>query len=147
MTEAAKLLRIGRPALSTFLSGRSALSIDLARRIESVFGEPAAELLRMQTEYDAGSWRAAPKIAAIGPYVPLLGRIRQEQIEAWASKIQARAASSSTSNPIPFHWLRARTSRFPGERGFTITWIRRTCFGKRGLPMGTEGTVLLGIRM
>lgn len=91
VTEAAKLLKIGRPALSTFLSGRSALSSEMARRIESVFGESAIKLLGMQSEYDAGAWRDGPKIAAIGPYVPLLGRIRQEQIEAWSSQIQARA--------------------------------------------------------
>ena len=91
VTEAAKLLRIGRPALSTLLSGRSALSSEMARRIESVFGEPAIKLLRMQSEYDVGAWPGNPKIAAIGPYVPLLGRIRQEQIEAWSSRIQARS--------------------------------------------------------
>lgn len=91
VTEAAKLMKIGRPALSTFLSGRSALSIEMARRIESVFGESAIKLLDMQSQYDAGAWRDDPKIAAIGPYVPLLGRIRQEQIEAWSSKLEARA--------------------------------------------------------
>ena len=94
VTKAAKLLRIGRPALSTFLGGRSALSSDLAWRIEAAFGESAAKLLGMQAEYDAGAWRDSPRLAAIGPYLPLLGRVHGEQIEKWAARIQARARLS-----------------------------------------------------
>lgn len=91
VTAAARALKIGRPALSRFLSGKAALSRELAHRIEKVFGVSAERLLRLQGTYDAGAAREDPKIASVGPYIAILGRIRQEAIEVWASEIKARA--------------------------------------------------------
>jgi addiction module HigA family antidote len=44
VTEAAKVLGVGRPALSNFLNGNAALSSDMAARIERAFGIPAQKL-------------------------------------------------------------------------------------------------------
>ena len=66
------------------------MSPRMAQRIQAAFGESSEKLLRLQAEYDAGARREDPKMAAIGPYLPLLGRIRQERIEEWASSIKAR---------------------------------------------------------
>lgn len=49
---AARVLRIGRPALSNVLNGKAALSIPLATRIEEYFKYDREALLNMQFEYD-----------------------------------------------------------------------------------------------
>jgi addiction module HigA family antidote len=51
VTEVARVLRIGRPALSALLNGRSAVSADMAIRFEKAFGISAGLLLRMQAQY------------------------------------------------------------------------------------------------
>lgn len=52
VTEAAAALGITRPALSAFLNERSALSPDMALRIEKAFGVSMDTLMRMQNSYD-----------------------------------------------------------------------------------------------
>lgn len=52
VTEAAKALGVTRPALSSFLNGRSSLSPDMALRIEKAFGVSMDTLMRMQNSYD-----------------------------------------------------------------------------------------------
>src|SRR6266404_6069216 len=49
IANAAKMLRIGRPALSFVLNGRADLSIELAYNIERVFRYDALDLLLRQT--------------------------------------------------------------------------------------------------
>ena len=49
---AAKVLGVSRPALSTFLNGRSDLSGIMALRIEKAFGVKMDTLMRMQASYD-----------------------------------------------------------------------------------------------
>ena len=51
VTEAARALGIGRPALSALLNGRSAISADMAIRFEKAFGINAGLLLRMQAQF------------------------------------------------------------------------------------------------
>jgi addiction module HigA family antidote len=46
--DAAKRLGIGRPALSNFLNGKSALSPEMAFRLEKAFGADRKQLLDMQ---------------------------------------------------------------------------------------------------
>ena len=94
VTAAAKLLRIGRPALSTFLNGNASLSPSLAQRIEAAFGTPAETLLQMQAAYDAAPGAVGTLDAEIGAYVPPFLSIGHRQIESWASAIQARAQLS-----------------------------------------------------
>ena len=48
ITSAAMKLGVGRPCLSSFVSGRTSLSIDLARRLEKIFGIEVDQYLIQQ---------------------------------------------------------------------------------------------------
>ncbi len=52
VTAAAKLLGVDKSTLSKLLNEKSALSAEMALRIEKVFGVQMDTLLRMQTRYD-----------------------------------------------------------------------------------------------
>ena len=53
VTRAAEILGVRRATLSDLLNGHAALSPEMARRIEKVFGVGMDMLLRMQAWYDA----------------------------------------------------------------------------------------------
>lgn len=57
VTAASAVLGITRTALSTFLNERSALSPEMALRIEKAFGVPMETLMRMQNSYDIAQVR------------------------------------------------------------------------------------------
>jgi plasmid maintenance system antidote protein VapI len=57
VTDVAKALVIGRPALSNVLNGNAALSIPLALKIEAVFGLKARALLVAQLDQNIGAAR------------------------------------------------------------------------------------------
>ena len=52
VTDAAKRLGVGRPALSNLLNGNSSLSPDMAVRLEKAFGADRTQLLDRQAEFD-----------------------------------------------------------------------------------------------
>ena len=83
--QSAEILGVGRPALSTFLNGKAALSLDMALRLEKSFDANAQELLNMQIEYDKhqvviGSRDRPPK-----SYVPPFLQPKAKDIEKWAA--------------------------------------------------------------
>jgi addiction module HigA family antidote len=91
VTGAAKLLGVGRPALSNFLNGNSALSGDMAARMERAFGIPAQQLLDIQASYDAARAKTKGAPANTKAYVPPFLQIRANEIETWVtSNIGAR---------------------------------------------------------
>ena len=57
VTKAAEVLGVTRPALSALLNGHSALSPDMALRIEKAFGPKMDTLLRMQTACEIAETR------------------------------------------------------------------------------------------
>ena len=57
VTAASAVLGVTRTALSTFLNERSALSPEMALRIEKAFGVPMETLMRMQNSYDIAQAR------------------------------------------------------------------------------------------
>ncbi|WP_417610643.1 HigA family addiction module antitoxin [Parasphingorhabdus sp.] len=57
VTDAAKILGVGRPALSTLLNGKASLSPEMALRVEKAFGVKMDTLLRMQARFDAAQMR------------------------------------------------------------------------------------------
>ncbi len=57
VTDAAKVLRVTRPALSRMLNGRSALTSEMALRIEKAFGPKMDHLMRMQLAHDLAQVR------------------------------------------------------------------------------------------
>jgi antitoxin HigA-1 len=52
VTDAAKVLRVSRPALSSLLNGKANLSGEMALRIEKAFGPKMDTLIRIQAAYD-----------------------------------------------------------------------------------------------
>lgn len=66
----AKVLGVSRPALSTFLNGRSDLSGMMALRIEKAFGVKMDTLMRMQSSYDIARTREREGELDIEPYRP-----------------------------------------------------------------------------
>lgn len=61
VTSAASALHVSRPALSSLLNGRAALSGDMALRIEKAFGVKMDTLMRMQAAYDIAQTRKREK--------------------------------------------------------------------------------------
>jgi len=57
VTDAAKILGVGRPVLSTLLNGKASLSPEMVLRVEKAFGMKMDTLLRMQARYDADQMR------------------------------------------------------------------------------------------
>jgi len=70
VTEAAKLLGVGRPALSQLLNEKSSLSAEMALRVEKAFGTKMDTLLRMQARYDAWHMRSRAADIKVQRYVP-----------------------------------------------------------------------------
>src|SRR5436853_243803 len=58
VTEAARRLKVGRPALSNLLNGNARLSRDMALKLEGEFGADANLLIRRQAELEAQSEEA-----------------------------------------------------------------------------------------
>ncbi len=52
VSSAAKILKVGRQALSAMVNGRADLSLEMALRIEKAFGVNADLLAKMQLAYD-----------------------------------------------------------------------------------------------
>ena len=61
VTDAAKALRVSRPALSSLLNSTSGLSGDMALRIEKASGVKMDTLMRMQSSYDIAQTRKREK--------------------------------------------------------------------------------------
>ena len=68
VTATAKVLGVGRPALSQLFNGRSSLSPEMALRFEKAFGVTMDTLLRMQARYDAWNMRAKAAGIKVAPY-------------------------------------------------------------------------------
>ena len=69
VTGAAKVLHVGRQALSALLNERVALSRDMALRVEKAFGPKMEHLMRMQLAYDLAQARREEKSIAVKRYV------------------------------------------------------------------------------
>jgi antitoxin HigA-1 len=57
VTATAVALRVSRPALSSLLNGKAALSGNMALRIEKAFGVKMDTLMHMQSSYDIAQTR------------------------------------------------------------------------------------------
>src|SRR5438105_6580534 len=70
VTEAARVLSVSRPTLSTLLNENSGLSMDMALRIEKAFGLKMDTLLRMQNAYDIAQARKRAGEIKVKRYAP-----------------------------------------------------------------------------
>ncbi|MFM7344101.1 MAG: HigA family addiction module antitoxin [Tagaea sp.] len=153
VTAAAELIGISRPGVSNFLNGRVSATDNIAARIERVFGLPAADLLRMQAEYDAALTSPTMASDQTKAYVPPFLGIRASEIENWASNnISARTRLSVFLRTlVNSTGLALERVDFPGnddaERpgwdGFTETsagtpWIPK---GKAGWEFGVNAKI------
>jgi len=69
-TEAAKILGVSRPTLSTLLNAKADLSGDMALRFEKAFGVDMDTLMRMQNSYDIARTRTREKKIRVTRYRP-----------------------------------------------------------------------------
>ena len=70
VTDAAKVLGVSRPTLSSLLNGKADLSGDMAVRFEKAFGVDLVPLLRMQNSYDIAQTRKRAKTIHVQRYRP-----------------------------------------------------------------------------
>jgi addiction module HigA family antidote len=70
VSKAAEILRVRRATLSDLLHGKSALTAEMALRIEKAFGPDMNHLLRMQLAYDVAQTRQRARGISIKRYVP-----------------------------------------------------------------------------
>lgn len=80
---AAKLVGVGRPALSNFVNGNAAATAEMASRIEVAFGVPAQILLDMQAAHDAVAAKNKGAPTAAKRYVVPLLSMKANDIECW----------------------------------------------------------------
>lgn len=74
ITDAAKVLGVGRPALSNLLNMKASLSPEMALRVEKAFGVKMDTLLRMQTRFDAFNMRKREMEIRVEQYLPARGQ-------------------------------------------------------------------------
>ena len=70
VTEAARVLRVSRPTLSSLLNARADLSGEMALRFEKAFGIDMDTLMRMQNSYDIARTRGREKKIRVDRYQP-----------------------------------------------------------------------------
>ena len=70
VTEAAKILKVSRPTLSTLLNANSSLSGEMALRFEKAFGLSMETLMRMQNSYDIAQTRLREKEIQVQRFKP-----------------------------------------------------------------------------
>ena len=91
VTDAAKQLGVGRPALSNLLNGRAALSPAMALRLEKAFGADRQDLLDRQARSDRDRNGEIDRSVAVQAHVPSFLTITARQISDWAAdNIHAR---------------------------------------------------------
>ncbi len=70
VTEAAKIVRVSRPTLSSLLNGKAGLSGDMALRFEKAFGLDMETLMRMQNSFDIAQMRRRARAIRVDRYHP-----------------------------------------------------------------------------
>ena len=90
VTEAARRMGVGRPALSNFLNGKAALSPAMAVRLERTFGADRDALLDLQTRFDAREAPAGRRTITAATYAPSVLAVKAREIRDWAGRIESR---------------------------------------------------------
>jgi addiction module HigA family antidote len=141
--EAAKILKVGRPALSNLLNGNSSLSPDMAYRVQDAFGFDAKELLDQQMKYDDVMFKEEASKRAVLRYVPEFMQIRANDLASWGGTVNAR-----TRLPVLVRKLVSSTAKdlksfnFPGyDLGEAPGWDGTTEALSESVyvPMGKSG--------
>jgi addiction module HigA family antidote len=69
VTEAAKVLGVGRQALSSLLNEKTALTTKMGLRVEKAFGPKMEHLMRMQLAFDLAQARTTDRGVRVERYV------------------------------------------------------------------------------
>jgi len=69
VTEASKVLGVGRQALSSLLNGKAALTSEMGLRVEKAFGPKLEHLMRMQLAFDLAQARKMEHGVRVKRYV------------------------------------------------------------------------------
>ena len=75
VTQAAKILGVGRQALSSLLNGKAALTSEMGLRVEKAFGPKMEHLMRMQLAFDLVQARKMEDGIRVRQYVVKRGGI------------------------------------------------------------------------
>ena len=75
VTDAAKVLGVSRPTLSSLLNGKADLSGGMALRIEKAFAVKMDTLMRMQSSFDIARTRLSEKHIRVRRYEPKQPRV------------------------------------------------------------------------
>ena len=86
VTKAAKLLGVGRPALSNFLNGNANLSPEMALRLERTFRADSETLIELQAKFDLIEETVEKESVVSGVYAPQLAEIKAVDIQRWAEE-------------------------------------------------------------
>ena len=70
VTEAAKILHVSRPTLSSLLNAKADLSGEMALRFEKAFGVDMDTLMRMQNSFDIAETRSRAKKIQVERFEP-----------------------------------------------------------------------------
>jgi antitoxin HigA-1 len=70
VSKAAEILKVRRATFSDLLHAKSALTAEMALRIEKAFGPDMNHLLRMQLAYDVAKTRRHARDIAVERYLP-----------------------------------------------------------------------------
>ena len=91
VTEAARIIGVGRPALSNLLNGKAGLSRQMADRLARAFGADAVSLMGLQSAYEAAHHTERRSLASeVVRHVPPFLMATANEIEDWAGKHEAR---------------------------------------------------------
>lgn len=150
VTKAAKLLGVGRPALSNLLNGNASLSQEMAHRLERAFATDAKKLLEIQAALAARHSVDQFKGEDIKSFVPTFLNITSRDIEDWwKDRISGRSrlavflrrlVNTTVDNILHVDFPGNDDSQRPGWDGFTNVrsgnpWVPS---GKAGWEFGTN---------
>ena len=91
VTEAARKLSVGRPALSNFLNGKSSLSHRMAVSLQKAFDADSNDLLMRQTQYEKIKRVAEERAIPVARHVPTFLEIKAREIHNWPdNNLEAR---------------------------------------------------------
>jgi len=90
VSEVARRVGMSRPAVSNLLNGKVELSIEFAKKIESVFGYSAKKLMDLMADYKVSLAESQQPTGNTKNYVPQFLSITADELSTWAKTINAR---------------------------------------------------------
>jgi antitoxin HigA-1 len=93
VTEAAKVLGVGRQALSSLLNGKTALTAKMGLRVEKAFGPKMEHLMRMQLAFDLAQARKTEREVGVKRYVAKREGIIRDAPENKPRRVSQRSSA------------------------------------------------------